>query len=223
MTAVMVAQYYTFSLLSFYMYNYSTLKFWSEHKIPITHLHRCHLLDYEQQLPSIILSHCHYSLKVGRGQDVKYDHQALQKHILDLFIHGKPVIVVDDIPQVVYKKDIYTTGTFADVRKKVAPQVSSSECWSRTHSHSNTMIMTLCRRSYSRRWDKPSSLTFLPRTVSVKRWMLWRLFLVFSPLEAVGPTNHSGSTSTRPWKWRRGASAKKWVHQDQWHHASELS
>ena len=116
----------------------STLKFWSEHKIPITHLHRCHLLDHEHQLPSIILSHCHYSLKIGKGQDVKYDHQALEKHILDLFIHGKPVIVVDDIPQVVYKKDIYTTGTFADVRKKVEPQVSNSECWSRTHNHNNS-------------------------------------------------------------------------------------
>ena len=101
------------------------------------HLHRCHLLDYKHQLPSIILSHCHYSLKVGKGQDVKYDHQALEKHILNLFIHGKPMIVVDDIPQVVYKKDIYTTATFADIRKKVEPQVSNSECWYRMYNHYN--------------------------------------------------------------------------------------
>ena len=100
----------------------SILSFWREHKVPITHLHRCHLLDYEHQLPSIILSHCHYSLKVGKGQDVKYDYQALEKHILNRFIHGKPLVLVD-IPQVVYRKDIYTTGTFAEVRKKVAPQV----------------------------------------------------------------------------------------------------
>ena len=100
----------------------SILSFWREHKVPITHLHHCHLLDYEHQLPSIILSHCHYSLKVGKGQDVKYDHQALEKHILNRFIHGKPLILLD-IPQVVYRKDIYTTGTFADVRKKVSPQV----------------------------------------------------------------------------------------------------
>ena len=114
-------------------YPSSTLKFWSEHKVPITHLHRCHLLDYEHQLPSIILSHCHYSLKVGKGQDVKYDHQALEKHILNLFIHGKPLIL-PDIPQVVYKKDIYTTATFADVRKKVEPQVSNDECLYRMYA-----------------------------------------------------------------------------------------
>jgi hypothetical protein len=57
---------------------------------------------------------------------VKYDHQALERHILNRFIHGKPMIIVDDIPQVIYKKDIYTTSTFADVRKKVEPQVSNS-------------------------------------------------------------------------------------------------
>ena len=91
--------------------------------MPITHLHRCHLLDYEHQLPSIILSHCHYSLKFGKGQDVKYDHQALERHILNRFIYGKPMIIVDDIPHVVYRKDIYTTSTFAEVRKKVEPQV----------------------------------------------------------------------------------------------------
>ena len=106
------------------------MSFWRERKVPITHLHRCHLLDYEHQLPSIILSHCHYSLKVGKGQIVKYDHQALEKHILNLFIHGKPLIL-PDIPQVVYKKDIYSIATFADVRKKVEPQVSNilnNEC-----------------------------------------------------------------------------------------------
>ena len=107
----------------------SILSFWRERKVPITHLHRCHLLDYEHQLPSIILSHCHYSLKVGKGQIVKYDHQALEKHILNLFIHGKPLIL-PDIPQVVYKKDIYTIATFADVRKKVEPQVSNTKCLS---------------------------------------------------------------------------------------------
>lgn len=46
----------------------------------------------------------------------------LEKHILNRFIHGKPLIVLD-IPQVIYRKDIFTTGTFSDVRKKVEPQV----------------------------------------------------------------------------------------------------
>ena len=56
---------------------------------------------------------------------MKYNHQALEKHILNRFIHGKPLILID-IPQVVYRKDIYTTDTFADIRKKVEPQVSKA-------------------------------------------------------------------------------------------------
>ena len=86
------------------------------------HIHKFHLLDYQTQLQSILLSHCHYSLRMGRGQEVTYDLPALEKHILDRFIHGKPTILVD-IPHVRYQKDIYTAAMFAAVRKKVAPQV----------------------------------------------------------------------------------------------------
>ena len=98
---------------------------WQEHKVPITHIHGCHLLTYEQQLPSLVLSHCHYSLAVGRGQDISYDLPALEKQLLDRFIHGKPLIL-SDIPQVAYRKDVYTAATFAAVRKNVT-QVCSHE------------------------------------------------------------------------------------------------
>lgn len=91
--------------------------------VPITHIQRCHLVDYEHQLLSIVLSHCNYSLTFGKGQSVKYDHAAIQKHILDRFIHGKPMIL-SDIPHVAYRKDIYTTVTFAAIRRKVNNQVS---------------------------------------------------------------------------------------------------
>ena len=101
----------------------SSTAFWREHKVPITHIHRCHLVDYEHQLLSIVLSHCNYSLTFGKGQSIKYDHAALQKHILDRFIHGKPRIL-SAIPHVVYRKDIYTTAIFAAVRKKVKKQVN---------------------------------------------------------------------------------------------------
>lgn len=59
---------------------------------------------------------------MGRGSEVSYDLAALEKHILDRFIHGKPTILVD-IPQVSYQKDVYTAATFEAVRKKVSPQV----------------------------------------------------------------------------------------------------
>ena len=55
---------------------------------------------------------------------MQYDHHALEKNILDKFIHGKPTIL-SEIPQVVYRKDIYTIDTLNAVRKKVNPQVSS--------------------------------------------------------------------------------------------------
>jgi hypothetical protein len=95
---------------------------WREHEVQLLHIHKCHLLDYQSQLQSILLSHCHYSLCVGHGQEVSYDLPALEKHILNRFIHGKPTILVD-IPHVSYKSDVYTVATFAAVRKKVAPQV----------------------------------------------------------------------------------------------------
>ena len=95
---------------------------WVDFKVPITHINRCHLLDFEQHLQSIILSHCHYSLTVGKGQDIKYDLPALEKHILNRFIYGKPMIHLG-IPNVAYRQDLYSTDTFLAVRQKVKPQV----------------------------------------------------------------------------------------------------
>ena len=95
---------------------------WREHKVPVSHIQHCHLLEYEHQLLSIVLSHCHYSLEHGKGQNVTYDLPALEKHVVDRFIHGKPLIQLE-IPQVVYRKDVYTAETFANIRKNVSPQV----------------------------------------------------------------------------------------------------
>ena len=110
---------------------------WQNKPVPLPHIHGCHLLNYERQLPSVILSHCRYSLQVGKGQDVSYDWPALEKDILGRFIHGKPLIQTD-IPQVVYRKDIYTAATFAAVRKKVEPQVG----WKNT-MHSNIIMSSV--------------------------------------------------------------------------------
>ena len=99
---------------------------WRKHKIPVSHIQQCHLLDYEHHLLSIVLSHCHYSLHHGKGQNVTYDYPALEKHLVDRFIHGKPLIQLE-IPQVLYRKDVYSAMTFANIRKKVKPQVSHDE------------------------------------------------------------------------------------------------
>ena len=99
---------------------------WLKNDVPITHIHPCHLLDYEDQIVSVVLSHCHYSLCVGKAHSVEYNYQTLQKHILDKFIHGKPMIL-SDIPQVVYRTDIHTTAMFEAVRNKVKDQVGGNE------------------------------------------------------------------------------------------------
>lgn len=98
---------------------------WDRYKIPIAHIHRCHLLSYEHQIVSVVLSHCCYSLRVGEAHTVQYDHQALEKHILDKFIHGKPRILSDEA-QVVCRDT--STVTLDVVRKKISPQVRIDKC-----------------------------------------------------------------------------------------------
>ncbi|KAL5484087.1 hypothetical protein EMCRGX_G020532 [Ephydatia muelleri] len=81
-------------------------------------LNSCYVVDYEHQLIPIVLSLCHYSLTYGKGQQIKYNFPALEKHILDRFIYGKPHIMLE-IPHVVFKEDRYTKAIFGAIRKKV--------------------------------------------------------------------------------------------------------
>ena len=91
-------------------------------KIPVMFIKQCHLLDYEDQIVPLVLSHSTSSKKVGEAHKVQYDHKALEKQLLERFIYGKPMII-SDIPLVVYRKDVVNTFTFEAVRKKVFPQV----------------------------------------------------------------------------------------------------
>lgn len=99
-----------------------SIRIWKDHRIRLSLIHCCHLFDYEQQIMSIILSHCHYSLHVGQGQDVTYDFAALEKHIIDRIIQGKPKIIPDMI-NVSYTKDTFTATNFFAIRSKVQAQV----------------------------------------------------------------------------------------------------
>ena len=94
-----------------------------KNSIPMSQLQECHLLNYESHIISVVLSHCHHSLEVGKGTDIHYDLQALEKKIVDKFVHGKPLIQFENAPRVVYRKDIHNVQMFMDVRTKV-PQVS---------------------------------------------------------------------------------------------------
>lgn len=99
---------------------------WKKLQVPIAHINHCHLIDHEEQLYPIILSHCRYSLKAGQGQEVQYDFPALEKHILKRFIFGKPTILLD-IPQVSYRRDVYASVTFQRVREVIRQVPMPSE------------------------------------------------------------------------------------------------
>ena len=94
-----------------------------KNSIPLSQLQECHLLNYESHIISVVLTHCHHSLEVGKGTDIEYDLQALEKKIVDKFIHGKPSIQFENAPRVVYRKDIHNVQMFMDIRAKIA-QVS---------------------------------------------------------------------------------------------------
>lgn len=94
------------------------------YKILLSQVQKCHVINFEQHLLHVVLSHCQYSLKTGFGADVAYDFPALEKHIVDRFIHGKPEIDVN-IPVISFKTDIVQTTGFAKVRKSI-PQVNSN-------------------------------------------------------------------------------------------------
>lgn len=111
-------------------------------EVSIAHLEHCHVMDYEKQIGPILLLHCQYSLRAGKARDVSFDLPSLERHLLKRLFLGKPVIKLDN-PQVlhirvscmaqgnylvflrlqfVYRKDVYTDGTFERVRKAI-PQV----------------------------------------------------------------------------------------------------
>lgn len=68
-------------------------------EVPITHLEHCHVMDFEKQIGSIVLSHCQYSLRAGQAHVIDVDLPSLERHLLKRFFLGKPVIQLD-IPHV---------------------------------------------------------------------------------------------------------------------------
>lgn len=88
----------------------------NSYRLCLSRLLSCHVINYERQLIHVILTHCKYSLKIGFGDDVTYDYASLQKHILDRFVNGKPLIDVD-IPLISFKSDVLKTTVFSHVRK----------------------------------------------------------------------------------------------------------
>ena len=80
------------------------------------------MIHFEEQITSVIFSHCKYSLKAGHGADVTYDFVALEKHILDRFVRGKPKIDIA-FSGMSYRSDVVQAVTFKKIRRTI-PQVN---------------------------------------------------------------------------------------------------
>ena len=91
--------------------------------IPSHKIQDCHMISFKDQLSHVIFSHCKYSLKSGHGADIKYDFPALEKHILDRFVRGRPMITCD-IPLVSYRSEVLDALIFRQIRRNI-PQVCS--------------------------------------------------------------------------------------------------
>ena len=98
---------------------------WKEKEVPLANLRPSHVLQYSlNQLMTVVSAHCHYSLRTGQEKaETMYDFHALQRHLLNEFVYGKPLISMKKMPQMVYRKEVYTAEKFAEIMHKVHPQV----------------------------------------------------------------------------------------------------
>ena len=87
-------------------------------QVPILKLQDSQMISFKNQLTHVIFSHCKYSLKAGHGADVTYDFVALEKHILDRFVRGKPLINYA-FPGMSYRNDVIEAMTFRKIRTTI--------------------------------------------------------------------------------------------------------
>ena len=91
--------------------------------LPLRDLQSCYLVADKQQFMTTVMSHCHYSLTRGKGTEVHYDIQALERHFLSRFVHGRPLFDVSSANIVIQSKYIHSSKTFRAIRKTICPQV----------------------------------------------------------------------------------------------------
>ena len=90
----------------------------TKHHVSLEKLQDGQIIDFEHQISHVVFSHCKYSLKAGRGADVSYDFTALEKHILDRFVRGKPFMTCN-VPLMSYRSDVLQAQTFNKIRKSI--------------------------------------------------------------------------------------------------------
>lgn len=90
-----------------------------EYLVPLEKLQRCHVIDHVRHLEHVILSHCSYSLLAGHGSEIEYDFAAMERHVLDAFLQGKPYISPSKVSAIPYQNDAQKTNVFQVVRDQI--------------------------------------------------------------------------------------------------------
>ena len=109
-----------------YKHTYFFFLSFSRKSIPLSNVQPFHMVSYEGEIDSVILTHCRYSLSFGKGQEVEYDFAGLEKHIYDRFLVTKPEIDGSSQPLMMYTSDVIRQDIFQQLRDKIKPQVSYS-------------------------------------------------------------------------------------------------
>ena len=91
--------------------------------VPLVKVQPFHMVSYEGEIDSVILTHCRYSLSFGKGQEVEYDFAAIEKHIYDRFLVTKPEMNRRSQPLMVYTSDIIRRDVFQQLKGNLKPQV----------------------------------------------------------------------------------------------------
>ncbi|KAI6655769.1 E3 ubiquitin-protein ligase [Oopsacas minuta] len=97
-------------------------------KIPLRELNMSYVIEYEEHLQPLLLSHAHYSLALGQGSQVTYDFEGVEQQLMEQFIQNKPLILAEHL-RFEYIREAYNLGVFEQVRHKVQQTELKENLW----------------------------------------------------------------------------------------------
>ena len=76
------------------------------------------MIEFEEHIQPLLLSHAHYSLALGQGTQIRYDFEGVEKQLMEQLIQSKPLIAAEHL-RFEYSREAYNLGVFEQVRHKV--------------------------------------------------------------------------------------------------------
>ena len=112
-------------------------------KVPLREVKCHHVIKYEEQLQSLLLSHAHYSLALGQGSVLTYDFEGVERQLMEQLFQDKPLILAEHM-RFEYIREAYNLAVFDKVRFKVQ-QVRYGAILLLQTSYNLFMKLTCCR------------------------------------------------------------------------------